>query len=133
VVTEAFAHRVIDSLTHLAAMHDILIPAVEVRWDCPQMLEDHTKDERCLGHHHFDRPDEICLHPDLLEYSPETVAGVVAHEIGHLMSKDDHDDSAEGSADEWMRQKLGIEIYYGTDSTLECLGERDMGRLGLTP
>jgi hypothetical protein len=76
-------------------------------------------------------PNGVCVIPDIALLPPATAAGIILHEVGHVMSNDRSDSGAEPMADDWVRVKLGIDILYSPKAELQYLARPDMAKLGL--
>lgn len=124
------AQKLISALRTHAAMLDVRIPDIHLKYDCPIAEESYMANQRFVAHA-FHQGNTICLVArGIGVLTPHKVCGVIAHEVGHIMSNV-RDDRAEGAADEWMRHNLGIEINYDPLDSLEFLDEKTLMSLGV--
>lgn len=99
--------------------------AVKIR-ECRLANEDHVKARRQYAHvgHH---KGTICIARAFWELPGEHFFGILAHEIGHLISPDDGEDEA----NEAMFEQFRIKVKYKDSrwgENLEYLGPKDMER-----
>ena len=115
--------------TH-AAMLDVRIPDIRLKFDCEIAEESYRENQRFVAHA-FHAGNTICIVArGFARLTPHKMCGVIAHEVGHIMSNV-NDDAAAGAADQWMRENLGIEIYYDSMDSLEFLDEKTLMSLGV--
>ncbi len=101
---------------------------VEIFGDCYPLLQTHAKRPRILAHaFHYWRV--ICVCPEVENLPPEKIAGIIAHEFGHVMCDVRDEGSAEAAADTWLFDNLGLTIRYDPEDTLEFLDNTDMEKL----
>ena len=125
--------KFLAALREHAALMDVRIPAIRLKFDCPIAEESYLGDQRFVAHAFHQGNTIICLVArGIGRLTPHKMFGVIAHEVGHIMSNV-QDDSAEGAADQWMRERLGIEIYYDSTDSLEFLDEKTLMSLGVRP
>jgi hypothetical protein len=126
--------RVVRGIRRLAASRKVHIGALRFRYTCLLLNLDHKKAARFYAHTH--EPDAaganaVCVHPDAAWLSLPQLAGIVVHEIGHVMSGEWEEQSSEPRADDWVRQHLGLEVLYDSADSLEYLDKTGMKALGL--
>lgn len=126
-----FGYKILQALREHAAQLDVRIPDVKLRADCALVEAGYKREKRFVAHA-FCRGNTVCIASGFKALTPNKMAGVLAHELGHIMSNVREDGLAEPSADEWIRQTLGIEVLYDTTDTVEFLNERTMLALGLS-
>lgn len=123
--------KFIAALRAHAAMLDVRIPDIRLKYNCEIAEESYLQNQRFVAHA-FHHGNTICIVArGIGRLTPHKICGVIAHEVGHIMS-DVKDDAAEGAADQWMRENLGIEIYYDSMDSLEFLDEKTLMSLGVT-
>jgi len=122
--------RFLAALREHAAMMDVRIPKIHLKFDCEIAEESYLANQRFVAHA-FHQGNTICIVArGVGVLTPHKMYGVIAHEVGHIMSEV-QDDSAEGAADQWMRERLGIEVYYDSMDSLEFLDEKTLMALGV--
>ena len=123
--------KFLAALREHAALLDVRIPDIHLKFDCEIAEEAYLANQRFVAHA-FHKGNTICIVARGLGLlTPHKILGVIAHEVGHIMSNV-RDDGAEGAADQWMRENLGIEVYYDSTDSLEFLDEKTLMSLGVT-
>lgn len=123
--------RVIRAVREYAATCEVNVPAIKLCWNCPIAEKAHAENKRFLAHA-FHAKNTICLMPAVARLPLHKLAGVVVHELGHILSGVREDGIAEPAADEWVREHLGLSILYDSKDTLEYLDDDSLLRLRLT-
>ena len=124
--------KFLAALREHAALLGVRIPAIRLKFDCEIAEESYLANQRFVAHA-FHKGNTICIVArGIGVLTPHKMFGVIAHEVGHIMSEV-QDDSAEGAADQWMRENLGIEVYYDSMDSLEFLDEKTLMSLGVSP
>lgn len=122
--------RVLFNIEAFMEERGISPPCLEVTFNCDLLDKDHKRRKRIYAHAFHGGRNCICVHTDLAALRPEKIAGILVHEMGHVMSGVDGE-FAEPTADEWIRRNLDIEIHYDLKDTLEYLEPKDMKKLKL--
>ena len=135
-VADVFPAMVVNRVRARAADLGCDIPDTILNWDCKALEADHSKKTRNLAHVERQEGKKrvwiVCVHPALLCEPTAVVAGIITHELGHVMTgPDDGVAGGEPQADDWVRDHLGLEIRYDITTTLEFLDKEDMKKLGL--
>jgi len=122
--------KFLAALREHAALLGIRLPDIRLKFDCAIAEESYLGNQRFVAHA-FHKGNTICIVArGMGVLTPHKICGVIAHEVGHIMSEV-QDESAEGAADQWMRESLGIEIYYDSMDSLEFLDEKTLMSLGI--
>ncbi len=121
--------RVIRAVRAYAATRGVTVPAVKLRWDCTLARKAHASSKRFLAHT-FHAKNTICLVPAINKLPLPKLAGIVVHELGHILSGV-HVHGAEPAADEWVREHLDLDILYDSKDSLEYLDDGTLRRLRL--
>lgn len=124
-------YKILQALREHAAQLDVRIPDIKLRVGCPVVEQSHKESKRVVAHA-FCRGNTVCIASGFRALTVNKMAGVLTHEVGHIMSNVREEGLAEPSADEWVRQNLGIEVLYDTADTVEFLNERTMLALGVS-
>jgi len=124
------AKAALKALKRYAANRGVSISKVHLKGMCPELYKDHEAKERYVAHA-FHHPNAICVHPAMDDLEMPTVAGIIAHEVGHVMSGVDDEGSAEPAADQWVLDNLGLDVRYRPGDTLQFLDDVDMDKLQL--
>lgn len=106
------------------------IANAHIEGTCGEIRRAHKAKTRYYAHA-FHLPNGICVHPAIEELPQAVVTGIIVHEVGHVVSGVCEDGSAEPSADQWVRDNLGLEVRYDPKSTLQFLDDADMQKLGI--
>lgn len=128
---EQTVKEVYYAITRLAQKRKVHIPSVRFRFTCLRLNIDHKNNQRFYAHAHAPvrRENVVCVHPEIVNLVPHKVAGIVLHEIGHVMSGEWEEQSSEPRADDWVRNALGIEVLYDSADTIEYLDKAGMTAL----
>lgn len=132
----AVAHvkPILDAIRRYAAGRGVLLSPITLNFHCPVVEAAHLRDPRFFAHafhHDWAGPKGICMAPEIGLEPLATVAGILLHEVGHVMVDDHIEVSAEPAADQWVRERLGIEIHYSPRTTVQYLDRPAMRALGL--
>lgn len=99
--------------------------------DCPEIFQRRTRggDDRAYAHvgHYVDDFDLICLASDAADLGDEHALGLILHEVGHVGALAWGYPDAEKSANDWVRDVLGITITYRGHPPVQWV---DPARLG---
>jgi len=96
--------------------------SLSLRWSCPVAEQDHRSAFRQFAHvFHDDDPGAICVAAEIGQLDDEYLYGILAHEFGHLIAQEFHEDDSEDGADLAAEEYLGIPIYYRTRYDLEWI------------
>ena len=128
---DAKATAALHAIKKYADVRGVSLEGLFIAEACPWVMKAHEQKERYYAHA-FHVPDGICLHPAIETLPSNVIAGIVLHEVGHVASGVREDGSAEPSADQWIRDNLGLEVRYSPVNTLQFLDEADMEKLGIT-
>jgi len=121
--------RIIRAVRTYAATRAVKIPAIRLRWDCALARRAHADSKRFLAHT-FHSVNTICLVPAINKLPLPKLAGIIVHELGHILSNVNVQ-GAEPVADEWVRERLGLDILYDSKDSLEYLDDDTLRRLRL--
>ena len=108
------------------------IANAHIEGTCGEIRESHMSKSRYYAHAFHEPYGGICVHPAIEELPQAVVTGIIVHEVGHVVSSVREDGSAEPSADQWVRDNLGLEVRYDPKNTLQFLDEEDMQKLGIS-
>jgi len=122
--------RIIRAVREHAATCEVNVPAIKLRWNCPVAEQAHAKNKRFLAHS-FHAKNVICLMPAVARLPLHKLAGIIVHELGHILSGV-RTDVAEPAADEWVRMNLHLLVLYDAKDTLEYLDDDSLLRLKLS-
>jgi hypothetical protein len=130
---ERMVKEVFEAIRRLGNKRKVHIPSVHFRFTCLRLDIDCKNSPRIYAHAH--KPGRgggnvVCVHPTIVDLVPHKVAGIVLHEIGHVMSGEWEEQSSEPRADDWVRNALGIEVLYDSGDTIEYLDKVGMTTLG---
>lgn len=138
---ENYVRTIYRAIVHHAFNRMVHLRVIRFNFACPKADDFRAASERFYAHSFHDEwagAYGICVHRDICLLPPAYAAGIVVHEVGHIMAQDRTAEGAEQAADQWVRDRLGIDILYaphrggqGLPATLEYLSRGDMRRLGL--
>lgn len=123
------SQRFLKALRNHAADVGFSMPRFGLNVGCALAEVWNSKDSRTVAHVGC-QDGTICLAAAFARLNRNKRYGVLAHEVGHLMAGLEGS-GAESRADCWMRDKLGIDILYDNDDTVEFLNEKTIMGLGL--
>jgi len=121
--------RIIRAVRTYADTQGVSVPAIKLRWDCALARRTHAASKRFLAHT-FHSKNTICLVPAVNKLPLPKLAGIIVHELGHILSGVQCH-GAEPFADEWVRMNLDLNVLYDSKDTLEYLDADSLIRLGL--
>ena len=109
-----------------ARVHGFIPP--RLNWRCHIAERDHTLSMRQFAHtnHH---PHMICVAANIGRLHDRFLYGVLAHEMGHLLSFMLWEDFTEDGADEAAAEFLGLEIQYQGPLNLEAISCPEIHRI----
>jgi len=119
----------VKALRGHAADLEITIPRLHLNVGCSLAEALNSNDARTVAHVGC-RANTICLAASFGALNRNKRYGVLAHEVGHLMAGLEGS-GAEPRADQWVRERLGIEVLYDAADTVEFLSEKTIMGLGL--
>lgn len=129
------AEVISDSQKFLKALRDhardlgISVPPLALNVGCELAELWNEKRARTVAHVGC-KPKTICLAQAFGRLNRNKRYGILAHEVGHIMAGLEGP-GAEPRADSWMRERLGIDILYDSEDTVEFLPEKTIMGLGL--
>jgi hypothetical protein len=132
-IAEKYVAEIYRSITHYASNRMVHLRCIRFNFACPKAEDFRAASDRFYAHSFHDEwagAYGVCIHRDICLLRPTVAAGIVLHEVGHIMAQDRSAEGAEPTADQWVRDRLGIEILYSPE-TLEYLSRGDMRKLGL--
>lgn len=130
----AHIRPILNAIRRRAELRGVLLSPITLNFHCPMVAADHLRDPRFFAHafhHDWAGPKGICMVPGIGLEPLATAAGILLHEVGHVMVDDHIEVSAEPAADQWVRERLGIEIHYSPRTTVQYLDRPAMRALGL--
>jgi hypothetical protein len=94
-----------------ARSRNTIYPRLALNIGCHFCLIDNQKDPRVFAHtRHI--PNTVCVHPHLDQLPPSHIRGILAHEIGHILSGEMFNDWSEEAADTFCLEYLGYPLDY---------------------
>lgn len=131
---QAHIRPIVEAIRRYALVRGVVLPHMNLSFSCPLAALDHLEGRRFFAHafhHDWVGHHGICVVPELALEAMPTIAGVVLHEVGHVMVDDKIELSAEPAADTWVRDVLGLEVKYSPKSTVQYLDRATLRKLGL--
>lgn len=133
-VARQYIVPILDAIRRYAHRRGVALPTIALSFSCPVAALDHKVRSRYLAHA-FHREwlgqNSICMVPEIARQPLATAAGVTLHEVGHVMCQKRDPLGAEPLADQWVRDRLGLEIHYSPKTTIQYLDRRALRALGL--
>jgi hypothetical protein len=83
---------------------------VKIAW-CQKAQQDHNRSKRQYAHV-LHKDGVICVCKEFWELPNSHYYGVLAHEVGHLLSDAADEESDEEQADHHAEQFFGVELHY---------------------
>ncbi len=130
----AHIRPILESIRRYAHARGVLLTPITLNFHCLTVAADHIRNSRFFAHafhHQWAGPKSICMAPEIGLEPLATAAGITLHEVGHVMVDDHIEVSAEPAADQWVRERLGLEIHYSPKTTVQYLDRPAMRALGL--
>lgn len=126
----AKVQRIISAVRQHAASCEVNVPRIRLCWNCAIAKRAHADSERFYAHT-FHEKNTVCLVPETAKLPLHKLAGIIVHELGHILSGVQEGAVVETAADEWVRQHLGLNILYDRADSLEYLDDDSLLRLRL--
>lgn len=125
----ADSQRFLKALRAHAADLGMSIPHLDLNVGCELAELWNSERARTVAHVGC-KPKTVCLAAAFGALNRNKRYGILAHEVGHIMAGLEGS-GAEPRADSWMRERLGIDILYDSEDTVEFLPEKTIMGLGL--
>lgn len=109
-----------DLLREQAAPHEKRVSRFQLWVGCPHTVTDHKENPRVFAHTNCQK-DIVCVHPALVSLPLATQAGILAHELGHLLAHLWWNDWSEEAADGAIVSRLGWPLEYTPPHFLQTL------------
>lgn len=125
---------ILEAIRRYAHGRGVMLVPMRLNLYCPVAAGDHRIRPRYMAHaFHTEWAGQggICMVPEIAKQPVAVAAGVTLHEVGHVMCRQLDPLGAEPSADQWVRDRLGIDIHYSPKTTVQYLDRAALRALRL--